>query len=94
MKPLGYPDTKINQMANDAFIDWKDNMDILADASSVYYPIVFEGKSEDEIPRMEEENALSHGWENMTYEDSLEKRRKRMAVKIKTAYEQLKKNVE
>lgn len=94
LKSLGYPDSKINQMANYAFIDWKDNMDILDDAPSVYYPIVCEGKSEDEIRRMEEENALPHGWENMVYEDFLEVRRKLMAAKIKTAFEQLKKNVE
>lgn len=94
LKSLGYPDSKINQMANYAFIDWKDNMDILDDAPSVYYPIVCEGKSEDEIRRMEEENALPHGWEDMTYEDFLEERRKLMAAKIKAAYEQLKKNVE
>ena len=94
LKSLGYPDSKINQMANYAFIDWKDNADILDNAPSVYYPIVCEGRSEDEIRRMEEENALPHGWENMTYEDFLEVRRKRMAAKIKAAYEKLKKNVE
>lgn len=81
-------------MANYAFIDWKDNMDILDDAPSVYYPIVCEGKSEDEIRRMEKENALPHGWENMAYEDFLEARRKLMAAKIKSAFEKLKKNVE
>lgn len=94
LKSLGYPDSKINQMANHTFIDWKDNMDILDDAPSVYYPIVCEGKSEDEIRRMEEENALPHGWENMVYENFLEARRKLMAAKIKAAFEQLKKNVE
>lgn len=35
MKAQGYTDAKINQMANYAFIDWKDNMDILDDAPSV-----------------------------------------------------------
>ena len=65
MKAQGYTDAKINQMANYAFIDWKDNMDILDDAPSVYYPIVCEGRSDEEILRMEEENALPHGWENM-----------------------------
>lgn len=29
LKALGYNDAKINQMANYAFIDWKDNMEIL-----------------------------------------------------------------
>ncbi len=94
LKSKGYPDSKINQMANYAFIDWKDNMDILDDAPSVYYPVVCEGKSEKEIRRMEEENALPNGWETMSYEDFLEARRKLMAAKIKSAFELLKKNIE
>lgn len=94
MKAQGYTDAKINQMANYAFIDWKDNMDILDDAPSVYYPIVCEGRSEEDILRMEEENALPHGWENMPYEDFLVERRKLMAEKIKRAFDLLKKNVE
>ena len=55
---------------------------------------VCEGRSPEEIQRMEEENALPHGWENMPYEDFLIERRKLMAAKIKAAFEQLKKNVE
>jgi len=94
MKAQGYTDAKINQMANYAFIDWKDNMDTLDDAPSVYYPIVCEGRSDEEILRMEEENALPHGWENMPYEDFLVERRKLMAAKIKQAFDLLKKNVE
>ena len=94
MKAQGYTDAKINQMANYAFIDWKDNMDILDDAPSVYYPIVCEGRSDEEILRMEEENALPHGWENMPYEDFLVERRKLMAAKIKQAFDLLRKNVE
>lgn len=94
LKSLKYSDSKINQMANYAFIDWKDNMNILDKAPSIYYPIICKGRSEDEIAQMEEENALPHGWENMSYEDFLENRRKLMAIKIKKAFEQLKKNVE
>ena len=94
MKAQGYTDAKINQMANYAFIDWKDNMDILDDAPSVYYPIVCEGRSDEEILRMEEENALPHGWENMPYEDFLVERRKLMAAKIKQAFDLLQNNVE
>lgn len=75
-------------------IDWKDNMDILESAPAIYYPIVCGGKSEDEILRMEEENALPHGWENMAYENFLVERRKLMAMKIKEAFEVLKRNVE
>lgn len=81
-------------MANYAFIDWKDNMEILDEAPSIYYPVVCEGRSPEEIQRMEEENALPYGWENMPYEGFLIERRKLMAAKIKAAFEQLKKNVE
>ena len=94
LKKLGYTDAKINQMANYAFIDWKDNMEILDDAPSVYYPIVCNGMTAEQIQAMEEENALPHGWENMAYEDFLVKRRKLMAAKIKKAFDTLKKNTE
>ncbi|MBQ7524918.1 MAG: hypothetical protein IJT09_00635, partial [Abditibacteriota bacterium] len=83
---------KINQMANYAFIDWKDNMEIFDEAPSIYYPVVCEGRSPEEIRRMEEENALPHGWENMSYENFLIERRKLMAAKIKQAFELLKGN--
>ena len=89
LKSLGYSDAKINQMANYAYIDWKDNMEILDDAPFVYYPIVCAGMSDDEIRTMEYENALPHGWENMPYEEFLEKRRVLMAAKIRKAYEKL-----
>lgn len=94
LKSLGVPENKINQMANYAFIDWKDNMNILDDAPEKYYPIVCQDKSAEGIIRMEEENAPPHGWESMTYDDFLAERRKMMAAKIKQAYEVLKRNVE
>lgn len=92
LRSQGYKDSMINQMANYAFIDWKDNMDILDGAPSVYYPIVCDGRSEEEILQMERENALPHGWENMKYEDFLVERRKMMAARIKEAFAQLRKN--
>lgn len=93
LKSKGYNDARINQMANYAFIDWKDNADILDDAPSVYYPVVCKGRTEDDIRRMEEENALPHGWEHMDYEDFLIERRKLMSAIIKKAYEKLRSNV-
>ena len=94
LKLQGYPDSRINQMANYAFIDWKDNMEILDAAPSVYYPVVCQGRSEEAIRKMEEENALPHGWETMAYEDFLIERRKLMAAKIKEAFDILKNNVQ
>ncbi len=93
LKKQGYADAQINQMANYAYIDWKDNMDILDDAPSVYYPVICQGRIIEQIAAMEKENALPAGWENMTYEEFLVARRKLMASKIKEAYEALKQNV-
>ena len=93
LKSLGYPDGRINQMANYAFIDWKDNMEILDEAPSIYYPIICEGMSEEEIVEMESENVLPHGWEKMDYEQFLAERRTLMATTIRKAYEELKKNI-
>ena len=44
LKAQGLTEGKINQMANYAFIDWKDNMAILDEAPSKYYPIVCDGR--------------------------------------------------
>ena len=93
LKSKGYNDARINQMANYAFIDWKDNADILDDAPSVYYPVVCNGRTEEDIRRMEEENALPHGWEHMDYDEFLIERRKLMSAIIKKAYEKLRSNV-
>jgi len=93
LKKLGYNDSKINQMANYAFIDWKDNMEILDEDPAIYYPIICEGRTAEQIRVMEEENALPHGWKHMPYEDFLIERRKLMAAKIKAAFEILKSNV-
>lgn len=92
LRTLGYNDTMINQMANYAFVDWKDNSDILDKAPEIYYPAICEGRSPEEIQKMEEENALPHGWENMPFDDFLVERRKLMAAKIKQAFEKLKSN--
>jgi len=93
LKSLGYNDSKINQMANYALIDWKDNMEILDEAPSMYYPIICAGMSKEKIAVLEDENALPHGWENMAYEDFLVERRKLIAAKIKAAFEVLKGNI-
>ncbi|MGN1043661.1 MAG: DUF262 domain-containing protein [Acutalibacteraceae bacterium] len=93
LKGLGYTDGKINRMANYAFIDWKDNMEILDKSPAVYYPIICKDRNSEDIIKMEEENALPHGWENMSYEEFLTERCKLMSAKIKQAVEVLKNNI-
>ena len=86
LKTQGFSDTQINQMANYAYIDWNDNMTILNEAPAKYYPKVCEGINGEDIAQMEEENALPHGWENMSYDEFLLGRRKLMAGIIKQAF--------
>lgn len=86
---LNYNQSQINQIANYAFIDWKDNMEILDEAPSVYYPEIIKGMTSEEIMKMEEENALPHGWENMTYDEFLVQRRILMAKIIKQGFDEL-----
>ena len=90
LKAQGYSDTQINQMANYAYIDWNDNVKILDEAPAVYYPAVCEGMTHEAIAIMEDENALPHGWQNMSYDEFLLQRRKLMAQIIKRAFEVLK----
>lgn len=89
LKSLGYSDSMINQMANYALIDWNQNISILDTAPADYYPIICNGMSEKAIRKMEDENALPHGWEHMSYPDFLQERRKLMALRIKEAYYKL-----
>ena len=93
LKKQGYTDTQINQMANYAFIDWNDNMKILDEEPSVYYPAICEGMNDEEILCMENENALPHGWEKMKYDEFLIQRRKLMAQIIRRAFDVLKDKV-
>lgn len=86
---LNYNQNQINQIANYAYIDWKDNMEILDEAPSIYYTRIIEGMTEDDVLKMEEENALPHGWQNMRYEEFLIERRKLMAKIIKQGFDEL-----
>lgn len=90
LKQMGYSKKEINQMANYAYIDWKDNDYIGDDSPAIYYPPLCTNKPEQEIKLEEENNALPHGWEKMSYDIFLQERRKLMAQKIKQAFEQLK----
>lgn len=84
---LNLSQKRINQVANYAFIEWTDNMDISDDAPSKYFPTLVSGKSEDDIKKMESEHALPYKWEEMAYEDFLIARRKNMAEIIKKGYQ-------
>lgn len=89
LQGLGYNRNQINQIANYAYIDWKDNMEILDESPASYYPEIIKNMNPNEVLKMEKENALPHGWERMNYEDFLKQRRVLMAQIIKNGFDEI-----
>ena len=81
-----------NQIANYAYIEWKDNINISDTAPSEYWPIVIEGISENTLMEMMEATAIPEGWTEMTYPQFLEARRKLMADVVRKGYQRLLEN--
>lgn len=82
-------DRERNQMANFAFIEWADNIDILDTAPADYMKDQIA-----KIPPAEKDNiyavhALPDDWEHMDYFAFLAARREMMAKVIKRGYEKL-----
>jgi hypothetical protein len=81
--------TKRNQIANYALVEWGDNNDIADQAPSEYLPLYLNRMSANEKEEMYFWHALPDGWEHMEYEDFLVERRKLIAQVIRKAFETL-----
>lgn len=81
--------TRINQVANLAFVEWPDNIRISDMAPADYVTMIREQKiySDDEWKAMYAMHALPEGWENLSYQDFLEQRRHLMAGIIRQGFE-------
>lgn len=89
LKTLSFKNKEINQVANYAFIEWPDNMDISDEAPSKYFKKQVDGLSEQEIKDMLKLHALPYGWEDLSYNEFLEKRRELMTKIIKDGFDKL-----
>ena len=80
-----------NRIANMAYIEWSDNIQISDTAPSEYFPQVLAGLnySEKEIKDMYHFHALPDGWEKMEYLEFLDSRQKLIGGIIKEGYEKL-----
>jgi hypothetical protein len=78
-----------NQIANFAFIEWSDNLEILATSPAEYMKERLAKIPDDERTAVYEVHALPDGWENMEYSEFLKLRRVRMAHIVKKGYERL-----
>ncbi|HEY9189261.1 MAG TPA: DUF262 domain-containing protein [Sulfurovum sp.] len=82
-------DRERNQIANFAYVEWRDNLDILDDAPSVYIGEYIDRLNEDKRKEIYYYHALPEQWHTLEYKEFLEQRRKMMAQVIKDAFEKL-----
>ena len=80
---------KINQIANFAFLEWGDNIDISDNSPSDYFPKLFETLSEQEKTDAIFWHGLPHNWHEMEYWEFIEARRKLISHVIKKGYDVL-----
>jgi hypothetical protein len=80
-----------NQIANFALVEWSDNISISDTSPSEYLPAYLNRLSKDEKDKMYYWHSLPENWEQMSYEDFLIERRKRISLVVKDAYETISK---
>lgn len=89
---FGLVETRItNQIANFAFVEWKDNIKISDYPPSEYMEEFKKLIPLDKLEKMNYWHALPRDWESMTYNEFLEERRKLMACVTKDGFKQLEK---
>jgi hypothetical protein len=87
---LGITETRdTNQIANYAYLEWADNMQVSDDAPADYLPKVKERFSDSELAAMYHFHALPENWEQADYRDFLERRRELIARVIREGYQKL-----
>ena len=79
----------INQIANYAYVEWTDNIQISNQSPQDYIPSMKERYNKAELARMYRFHALFDGWEELDYKMFLEQRRLRIAKIVQEGYEQL-----
>ena len=84
---IGTRDT--NQIANYAYVEWKENAQISDKAPVEYLPEQQQGFIQPRLAQMYRLHALPIGWEHMEYQKFLGARRELMAQIIREGYEKL-----
>lgn len=87
---IGINETRdINQIANYALVEWKDNIDIKDAPPATYLPKYLERFDQAMLTQMYHWHALPDGWEAMAYMTFIEVRRKAIAQIIREGYAKL-----
>jgi hypothetical protein len=80
---------RTNQIANMAFVDRADNAAISSKAPSRYWPEMSARLSGERLKTHRYWHALPVGWEQLSYEDFLDKRRRLIARVVRDAFQTL-----
>jgi hypothetical protein len=79
-----------NQLANYAFLEWPTRSKPNLESPVDYFPKLWETYvPEDQRDRVRFLHALPEGWEQLDYDEFLERRRKHIALVIRTAFDKL-----
>lgn len=90
LKKIGIKEIKeTNQIANYAFVEWTDNIEISDKSPSEYLPQYLGRITPEEKSDLYYWHALIDNWENLDYNKFLEERRKRIAKIIRAGFEKL-----
>ena len=79
----------VNHIANRAYVEWPDNIEIADRPPAAYFPEYACRFDEEERAQMREWHALPEGWEHMDYRDFLEERRLLIAQVTRKGFEKL-----
>lgn len=90
LQRIGYESTRdINQIANYALVEWKDNIDIRDEPPASYVQSYIRRLSGEQLREMAYLHALPEGWEQLSYDDFLPARRQLMAKVIRDGFDTL-----
>ena len=90
LKSFGFnTNRETNQIANYAYVEWKDNIKISDSAPAEYHKEYKTHFDQSDLNKMNYWHALPNDWETLTYKDFLYQRRKLMASVIKDGFKQL-----
>ena len=78
-----------NQIANMAFVDWPENIKIGGDDPLEYWPQMTDAVDADRLEKQRYWHALPIGWEQLSYDEFLEKRRLLIAGVTRDGFERL-----
>ena len=81
--------SRVNAIANMAFVDWSENAEIGAKSPVEYWPSMTREMPPDVIDQQRTWHALPVGWEQLDYDDFLNRRRTLIAQVIKDAFDRL-----